>query len=266
MKKLNVTIWNEDRQHSDEIAKVHPRGIHQTIADFLAKDPALKITTARLDDPEQGLSAAVLDATDVLIWWAHMAHNDLSDYNSRRVQKRVLEGMGFIVLHSAMWAKPFAALLGTSCQCNYRMVFERELVWVVDPGHPIASGLETGFAIEHEEIYSEHFDVPPPDELVFISSFTGGEVFRSGCCWKRGAGRIFYFRPGHETLPTYNQPEVQRVILNAVHWAAPRARLAFEAGPKLGPGLTPPPRPDGKRILGGSHPMGDVLGDECYHR
>lgn len=266
MKPLNVTIWNEDRQRSDQIAKVHPHGIHQTIANFLVNDPGLKVTTARLDDPQQGLSPAVLDATDVLIWWGHIAHGDLPEQTSRRVQKRVLEGMGFIVLHSAMWAKPFAALMGTSCQLNYRMAYERELIWVVDPAHPIAAGLDTGFAIEPEEIFSEYFDVPPPDELVFISSFTGGEVFRSGCCWKRGAGRIFYFRPGHETLPTYQHPQVQRVILNAVHWAAPRMQLAFEAGPKQGPGLTPPPRPAGKRIIGGSHPLGGVLSGDGYLR
>jgi trehalose utilization protein len=70
-------------------------------------------------------------------------------------------------------------------------------------------------------MYGEHFDIPQPDQLVFISWFQGGEVFRSGCCWHRGKGKIFYFRPGHETFPIYYNEQVQRVIYNGVRWLAP---------------------------------------------
>lgn len=175
-----------------------------------------------MDMPENGLPQQLLDETDVLIWWAHLAHNQVSDEVARRVQRRVLDGMGFVALHSAHASKPFSLLLGTrSPVLRWRENDEQQRVWCVSPGHPIAAGLGESFVIPKDETYGEYFEIPTPDELVFISWFSGGNVFRSGCCWKRGAGKIFYFQGGHETYPIYYQPEVKRVIQNAVRWAAP---------------------------------------------
>lgn len=223
-KIIHVTVWNEFRheQKDAEIAAVYPDGIHKTIADFLSEHEDMKTATATLDMPEHGLTDDVLAKTDVLIWWGHMAHQEVTDAVVNKVHARVLEGMGLIVLHSGHDSKIFCKLLGTKTgRLKWREAGEKERIWLVDPGHPIAEGLPEYFEIPHEEMYGEHFDIPAPDSLVFISWFTGGEVFRSGCCWTRSKGRIFYFRPGHESFPTYKQKEVQQVITNAVRWAAP---------------------------------------------
>ncbi len=219
---IKVTVWNEFRHEKihEEVARVYPNGIHNAIGDFLRKQPGLEVKTATLDEPEHGLTQEILDNTDVLIWWGHMAHNEVNDDIVGRVYNRVLNGMGLIVLHSGHLSKIFRKLMGTSCQLKWREAGEKERIWVVEPGHPIAEGLGEYFEIPHTEMYGERFDIPKPDELVFLSWFKGGEVFRSGCCFYRGKGRIFYFRPGHETFPIYYQPEVQKVIYNAVKWAA----------------------------------------------
>ncbi|PYI54005.1 ThuA domain-containing protein [Paenibacillus flagellatus] len=220
---IRVTVWNEfeHEQVNEQIAAIYPEGIHGAIAGGIAQD-GLSIRTATLDQPEHGLTEAVLDETDVLIWWGHRAHNKVSDDIVNRVHDRVLKGMGLIVLHSGHFSKIFKKLMGTSCDLKWREAGDKERIWVVDPAHPIAEGLGQYFEIEHEEMYGEHFDIPAPDELVFISWFEGGEVFRSGCTYHRGNGKVFYFRPGHETYPTYHNKDVLRVISNAVHWAAPR--------------------------------------------
>ncbi|HYH18168.1 MAG TPA: ThuA domain-containing protein [Azospirillum sp.] len=220
-----VLIWNEFRlERQDEaVARIYPQGMHEALAAPL-RASGLSVATATLDEPEHGLTEARLADTDVLVWWGHKAHAEVDDAVAARVRRRVLEhGMGFVPLHSAHVSKPFLALMGTGCFLKYRVAGERERLWVVDPGHPIAAGIADVIEIEREEMYGEPFDVPPPDELVFISWFQGGEVFRSGCAWRRGLGRVFYFRPGHETFPTYHHPDVRRVILNAVRWAAPPA-------------------------------------------
>ena len=191
--------------------------------------------TATLDEPEHGLTAEVLADTDVLTWWGHMAHGEVKDEIVSRVHQRVLDGMGLIVLHSAHFSKIFKKLMGTSCDLKWREIGEKERIWVVEPGHPIAAGLGEYFEIPHTEMYGERFDIPAPDTLVFISWYQGGEVFRSGCCFHRGKGKIFYFRPGHETFPIYYQPEVLRVITNAVRWAAPAG------GPQIRFGQVPHP-------------------------
>jgi trehalose utilization protein len=225
--KIRVTVWNEFvHEREDEIVrKVYPKGIHGAIAEFLGKDETLSVRTATLDQPENGLPAEVIESTDVMIWWGHMAHDRLSEEVAARVQARVLEGMGFIALHSAHFCKPFKRLMGTNCSLVWREADERERLWVIERGHPIAAGLGERFELPMEEMYGERFDVPAPDATVFISWFEGGNVFRSGCTWERGAGRVFYFRPGHETYPTYYDPNVQRVISNSVAWAAPRVML-----------------------------------------
>jgi len=218
---LRVTVWNEFRQErSDEAVRaIYPDGIHAAIAAGLRDEAGFEVRTATLDEPDQGLSAAVLAQTDVLTWWGHVAHDEVSDEVLDRVHARVLDGMGLIVLHSGHFSRIFRRLMGTTCGLKWREAGERERIWVVDPGHPIAAGLGESFVLDHEEMYGEHFDIPAPDRLVLVSWFQGGEVFRSGCCYQRGRGRIFYFRPGHETYPTYFDPTVRRVIANAALWA-----------------------------------------------
>jgi trehalose utilization protein len=215
-----VTIWNEYRhERSDEqVAKIYPQGMHAVLAAALTRG-GFEVGSATLDEPEHGLSDEVLDNTDVLLWWGHAAHDEVSDETVEKVQRRVLGGMGLIVLHSGHFSKIFKKLMGTTCDLKWRHD-DIERLWVVAPGHPIAEGLGEYIELE-EEMYGEPFDVPQPDELVFVSWFGGGEVFRSGLCYRRGRGRIFYFRPGHEENPSYHNQDVQRVIQNAVRWAAP---------------------------------------------
>lgn len=219
---INVTIWNEGRheREDDRIAKIYPKGIHGCIADFLSTDEELNIRTATLDDPENGLPEDVLENTDVLIWWGHMAHDCVPDELVERVYNRVMRGMGFVALHSAHFSKPFRRLMGTTCSLKWRDG-DRERLWCINPSHPIAKGVPEYINIPVEEMYGERFDIPQPDELVFVGWFKGGEVFRSGCCWQRGLGKVFYFQPGHEGNPTYHIPEIQKIISNAVRWAAP---------------------------------------------
>lgn len=214
---------NQLRQNAEEIRRVHPRGIHETLKGFLSEDKELEIKTVTMEMPECGLTEDVLRDTDVLLWWAHVGHDQVPDEVAERVRGHVLCGMGFIPLHSAHLCKPMTKLLGTSCTLQWR---DGDVcrVWNTSPGHPIAQGLPASFELDEEEMYGEFFDIPKPDEQVFISWFSGGEVFRSGCAWTRGYGRMFYFQPGHETNTAYHNPYVQRVIKNAVHWAAPTTR------------------------------------------
>jgi trehalose utilization protein len=222
---INVTVWHEHRHEkkNPKVAGIYPRGIHGAIASHLRKNKNLKVSTATLDEPEAGLTEKKLDKTDVLTWWGHMAHNDVQDAVVERVYNRVVNGgMGLIVLHSGHFSKIFRKLMGTTCNLKWREdPTEREILWVARPGHPIVQGLDDHFILDHEEMYGEFFDIPEPESTFLISSFTGGEVFRSGCTWTRGAGKIVYFRPGHETFPTYHNPNVLKVIENAVNWAAP---------------------------------------------
>ncbi|WP_248924635.1 ThuA domain-containing protein [Paenibacillus hamazuiensis] len=221
---IRVTVWNEFRheQTSEKVRSVYPDGIHRAIGEGIEGDFAIGYAT--LDEPEHGLTEEKLASTDVLIWWGHKAHKEVSDEIVDRVHKRVLDGMGLIVLHSGHFSKIFKMLMGTTCNLKWREADEKERLWVVSPGHPIAEGIGEYIELDREEMYGEHFDIPQPDELVFVSWFEGGEVFRSGCTFHRGQGKIFYFRPGHETYPTYFNPQVRRVIRNAVEWAAPTGR------------------------------------------
>jgi trehalose utilization protein len=218
---IKVTIWNENmhERSNEAVQKVYPDGIHSAIAKGIT-DPEFEVITATLEQPEHGLTQEVLDNTDVLIWWGHMGHEMVADEIVNRVHQRVLDGMGLIVLHSGHFSKIFKKLMGTSCDLKWREADEKERVWVVDPSHPIAAGLGEYFELEREEMYGEHFDIPEPDGLIFISWFEGGEVFRSGCTYHRGNGKIFYFRPGHEAYPTFYNRHVLRAISNGVKWAA----------------------------------------------
>ena len=225
MADLRVTIWNEfvHERENEEVGRIYPDGMHAAIAAGISRlDAGLEITTATLDVPDHGLPQVRLDATDVLIWWGHRAHARVEDEVVDRVHRQVLEGMGLIVLHSGHFSKIFKRLMGTACSLRWREAGERERLWVCNPGHPIAQGVGDFLELEQTEMYGEPFAVPEPEEQVFVSWFEGGEVFRSGCCWHRGNGRIFYFRPGHETYPIYHNTMVHRVIANAVRWCAPR--------------------------------------------
>jgi trehalose utilization protein len=222
---IRVTVWNEhiaERENGD-VRRIYPAGIHEEIASAIREllGDRAEVRTATLEQPQHGLTDDVLERTDVLVWWGHLAHELVDDAVVANVQTRVLAGMGLVVLHSAHLSKPFVRLMGTGCNVRWREGDDRELVWTIHPSHPIVQGVPPVFAIPRQEMYSEFFDIPRPDDLVFISSFSGGEVFRSGCCFYRGQGRIFYFSPGHETRPVYRQPEVRQVIANGVLWAAP---------------------------------------------
>jgi trehalose utilization protein len=219
-----VLVWNEHVHEREEpaVAGLYPDAIHGRLAEIVRGAlPGAQVGTATLaDTPDHGLTEAALASTDVLLWWGHVAQLGLSDTAAERVRRHVLAGMGFVVLHSGHLAPPFRMLMGTSCNLRWREGSDRELIWTVAPGHPIARGVPSPLVLDRHETYSEYFDIPPPDELVFVSSFSGGEVLRGGCCFRRGAGRIFYFSPGHETYPVYHHGDVARVIGNAVSWAA----------------------------------------------
>lgn len=223
---LRVTIWNEGIHEKTDaaVAGVYPRGIHQAIASFLACDD-ISVTTVTLESEECGLTQAVLDSTDVLLWWGHLAHDRVPDEIAWRVVDQVQRGMGFLALHSAHMSKPFRFLLGTSGTLSWREDGDLERIWTVAPAHPIAKGLGRYFELPHEETYCEPFGIPQPDELVFLGWYEGGEVFRAGCTFHRDLGKIFYFQPGHETFPTFYNPNVQTILRNAVRWAAPQLRL-----------------------------------------
>lgn len=224
---IRVTVWNEfiHEKEMDEVKKIYPDGIHAAIADFLGKEEDIEVRCATLDMEECGLTQEVIDNTDVLLWWGHCAHGSVPDEIVDRVQEAVLKGMGMIFLHSAHHSKPFRRLMGTSCNLCWREDGDMERLWVVDPGHPITQGLGKYFELEHEEMYGEPFGIPEPQKVVLLGWYEGGEAFRSGCCYVRGNGKIFYFQPGHETYPTYHNKDVQTVIKNAVRWAEPVNRV-----------------------------------------
>jgi len=220
---IKITVWNEyfHEKCEEDITRIYPDGIHNAIAAFLNEEEDFVVRTSTLEDEDYGLSDSVLEDTDVLIWWSHLKHDDIPDEIAAKVRDRVLKGMGFIPLHSSHYCKPFKMLTGSSCSLCWRDD-DRERVWCIDPTHPIAAGVPVFFDLEKEEMYGEPFDIPKPDELIFIGWFKGGEVFRSGCTFERGFGKIFYFQPGHEAFPTYYNPYVKRILVNAVRWAAPR--------------------------------------------
>jgi trehalose utilization protein len=241
---LRVTIWNEyiHERENAAVGALYPDGMHAVLSAALARrlGEEVQIRVATFEQPEHGLTYEALAETDVLTWWGHAAHARVEDAIVDRVQQRVLDGMGLVVLHSAHASKIFRRLMGTSCMLRWREAAEKERVWIVDPSHPIANGIaEEFFEIEQSEMYGEHFDIPPPDELFAISWFEGGEVFRSGCTWRRGKGKVVYFSPGHETFPIYKNENVQQIIANAVEWAAPSGGLYLGKGRNIKQPLSP---------------------------
>ena len=235
MNKLRITVWGENvhEQTHQPVRDIYPEGMHECIARGLRESGDFEARTATLQQAEHGLTKEVLAATDVLTWWGHGAHDQVEDEIAARVQARVLEGMGLIVLHSGHYSKVFKRLMGTTCSLCWREAGEKERLWVCNPGHPIARGIDRYFEIPNVEMYGEPFGIPTPDEQVFISWFEGGEVFRSGCTWKRGNGKIFYFRPGHETYPIYHHETVKLVLKNACRWAAPAGSPWLDGCPNI---------------------------------
>ena len=231
---IRTTVWHEHRHERENpaVRELYPDGMHGAIKAAIEEHlgDGAAVRTATLDEPEHGLTDDVLAGTDVMLWWGHAAHDEVRDEVVEKVHRRVLEGMGLIALHSAHYSKIFKRLMGTGCGLKFREAAERERVWVVNPGHMIADGLGDYFELPRAEMYGELFDIPTPDELVFISWFEGGEVFRSGCCFTRGKGRVFYFAPGHETYPIYHDASVRRVLANAVRWAAPSSTSPYVHG------------------------------------
>lgn len=228
---IRVTVWGENyhetsERHRAAMAERYPDGMHGAIATGLQKQlgEGVEVRTATRDQPEHGLPDDALNSTDVLTWWGHARHGEVDDAIVDKVHQRVLGGMGLLVLHSAHFSKIFKKLMGTTCSLSWRNDSETELVWTVPPDHPIAEGVPSPIVIDEQEMYGESFDIPQPDELIFISSFSGGEVFRSGCTWRRGKGKVFYFSPGDQNYPVYHHPDVQRVLANGVRWAAPHRR------------------------------------------
>ena len=234
---IRVTVWGENLHENLNplVRELYPEGMHRCIATGLAEADDLAVHCATLQDPEHGLSTEVLASTDVLTWWGHKAHDEVSDEVVEAVATRVWQGMGFIALHSAHYSKIFKRLMGSSCSLTWRVSAEKERVWVCQPGHPIVRGLGRYFDLPESEMYGEPFAIPAPDEQIFISWFAGGEVFRSGCTWRRGAGKIFYFGPGHEIYPIYHDPNIKVVLKNAVRWARPAGSLWLDSCPRVEP-------------------------------
>ena len=230
---INITIWNEST-HKDNNKKAYPDGMSTAIKGTFDGKEEYSVTCALLDDPGQGLPDELLEKTDVLLWWGHARHDEVSDDLADKVCKRVEEGMGLITLHSGHYSKPFRKLMGTSCSLTWReKKGEAERVWTTNPYHPIAQGVQQGFRLDGEEMYGEFFDIPEPDDVIFTGWFSGGEVFRSGCTFTRGQGRIFYFQPGHESFPIYYNPNIRQIIENAVLWVSKNdsGEISFKASP-----------------------------------
>jgi len=231
MRHIRVTVWAENVASDPAAHAIYPKGIHTCLAEGLSEEPGFLARTATLSQPEHGLPDSALDDTDVLIWWGHRAHHEVDDAVVDRIARHVWDGMGLIALHSAHYSKILNRLLGTRCSLQWRNAGERERLWICNPGHPIAAGLPPYFELAHEEMYGEPFAIPEPEELILLSWFQGGEVFRSGCVWTRGSGKIFYFRPGHETHPSYHDPHVKRMLRNAARWLCrPLGRLPIRTG------------------------------------
>lgn len=217
---MKITIYNENwhEQNDCKILEIYPKSIHGCLAGFLEDEEEIEVAhVATFDMPEHGLTEEVLTDTDVLVYWSHVLQDEFSDEVARRIQKHVQEGMGLVALHSAHYSKALRFLLGTSMTLRWHHGESERLV-VTCPSHPIAQGIPERFDLAKEEMYGEYFDIPKPDDVVFTGWFSGGDVFRSGCTFTRGNGRIFYFQPGHEEYPIYENPIIQRIIKNAVFW------------------------------------------------
>ncbi|MBO4413657.1 MAG: ThuA domain-containing protein [Clostridia bacterium] len=232
MADIRATVWNEFRhEKTDEaIKKIYPDGLHAEIGRALTAAGEIDVTLASLDDPEQGLPDEVLGNTDVLLWWGHMFHGQVDDELVAKIKRRVLEGMGLVVLHSGHHSKVFRSVVSGTGNLLWGNCI-KEVVWNIAPTHPIAAGVPSHFVLDKEEVYAEPFGIPKPDELIFASWFENGCVFRSGCLWNRGHGKVFYFQPGHEEVPTFFNENVRKIIVNAVRYCSPKHTEGYKPTP-----------------------------------
>ena len=195
-----------------------------------------QVRTATLDQPEHGLTEEVLADTDVLTWWGHAAHDEVDDDVVERVHQHVLAGMGLVVLHSGHWSKIFGKLMGTTCTLRWRSEHDRELVWTVNPTHPIARGVPNPIVIPEQEMYGEYFDIPAPDELVFISALHRRRGVPQRLHLPPRPRQDLLLQPRRPGLPRLPPPDVRRVIANAVEWAGPTRRARVPTLLRYDPG------------------------------
>lgn len=271
--KIRVLVWDE---RGDAQKEGYENFLGNCIADQLRQNPMFVVTSATLDDAEQGISEKTLDNTDVLLWWGHIRHQEISIEKGENIVTRIDAGkLSFIGLHSAHWSTPFVECMN---EITRRRTFadksikkedvqfirpeirksvplpterispytdfqkfpdgskklEVHLPTCVFPGvrndgkpstitvlqktHPIVKGLPAKLSLPHTEMYNEPFHIPAPDELIFEECWEGGEWFRSGCLWQLGKGKVFYFRPGHETYPIFKEKWVMQLLTNAITW------------------------------------------------
>ncbi len=280
---IRVLMWDE-QQPAQKTA--YPEFLGNEIAAYLSKQPDLKITSSKIDDPGQGISDEQLANHDVIIWWGHVRHREIPVESGQRIVKRIQSGqVSLIALHSAHWSVPFVEAMNqraiddalatlteaerktarietvrppqykspakdakltpnveksvgsdgvvtlqielpNCCFPAYRPDGKPSHVEVLLPDHPLAAGLPQKFDIPHTEMYADPFHVPQPDLIMFQETWDAGESFRSGSVWNLGQGKVFYFRPGHETFPVFQQPETLRIVENAVRWLAEQQRAA----------------------------------------
>jgi trehalose utilization protein len=221
--KRCVVVWSEGTAPKE----VYPNDINTAIAEGLKELKDWEVVVANLSDPDQGLPTSLLNRADVLIWWGHKKHDQVKDELVTKIVKRVKEdGMGFISLHSSHFAKPNKALMGTPCTWGAYLGDSTNLhVTVKDPTHPIAKGVKD-FTIVHNERYSDPYAVPTPKAVVFtgVADLKNGgtDPSQQGLTWEIGKGKFFYFQPGHETNPVFFDPNIKKIMINAVQWAAPQ--------------------------------------------
>jgi trehalose utilization protein len=222
--KRTVVVWSEGTAPKD----MYPKDINGAITEGLASLSGWNVVAASIEQPEQGVSDALLNQCDVLIWWGHKRHKEVKDELVQKIVKRVKEeGMGFISVHSSHFAKPYKALMGTACTWReYKADGTSVKITVKDPKHPIAKGVPKEFDLPKIERYGEPFAVPEPEAVVLEGVYTKPngekEPGRMGLCWTIGKGRVFYLTPGHETYDDFFRPEIRQVLMNAVAWAAPK--------------------------------------------
>lgn len=217
---LRVHVWCEGTAPR----AVYPNDVDGAVADHLGKLPTLQVRRGRLADPSAGLAEDVLDATDVLLWWGHLRHDDVPNDRAEAVVRRVREGkLGLIALHSSCTSKPFKGLMGMACEPGgWREDGRPEHVKIVAPDHPIARGV-TPFTIPRSDMFAEPFEVPAPESVVLVSNWDNGETVRSGLTWTVGKGRVAFLRTGHDAFPVLFHPSVRQIIANATLWAGRRA-------------------------------------------
>jgi trehalose utilization protein len=275
---IHVLMWDE-RQPRQEEAYDNWIG-NEIVARLKASTKNMQFRSVALDDPDQGLSDENLAWADVVLWWGHARHSDVTWVHAKKVADLVQSGdINIAILHSAHWARPFVELMNRRsiedalayiekqnpgkkithetvsppkersapmrgsvltpayygynkgktavhgiihlpwcCFPAFRNDGEPSTLITKNPYHPIAKGLPPTFKIPLTEMYDEPFHIPNPDEVIFEETWETGEWFRSGLIWNMGGGKVFYFRPGHETYPVFKQDKIIQVLANACEW------------------------------------------------